>query len=206
MDIMMQMTFYQSCTVQILFDAWNVTDCGSYTASLLAIVVFGIARHYLSAVHTAFRVYAHKHVKAGSGDPKLSAGTSKASAETDWLRTHSTTTDVSQSSVAKYEEGLLEDCCGKDPAPTGVAALLVSSPLAAAVTDWLLAFALLIIGFSNMLIAMTFNGGCFLAVCAGEALGMLLVQPPVTLCNCQRSFRSRLGLGESTVINTPDCH
>jgi hypothetical protein len=54
--------------------------------------------------------------------------------------------------------------------------------------DGILAFLAVTVALLNMLVAMTYNIGLFLAVAAGEALGVVAFDPPVIFCACQRRY------------------
>ncbi len=174
MMMMMQMWFYQSCEATILFENWTTTDCSQYGWSIFAVILMGMARQLVVALRRNFRSWVSKQGKplAGMGHDSSGPGCSSGAC----------------AGVAHAEPGFY-----KEGAAAGSFDWVAKSPLAVACIDGFLSFLAVSAAFLNMLVTMTYNGGLFLGICAGEALGVVAFDPALSMCGCHKWFAASDG-------------
>ncbi|KAI5669592.1 hypothetical protein M9H77_19445 [Catharanthus roseus] len=141
---MMHMTFYWGRTVTLLFDFWKTDSWSSYTVTLLACILFSMFYQYLEDRRLRFKILSRISSSAAAA-----AAAQESSAD-------STTTTTPLLIYAK-KLGIKR---GQWTVPKLVGSVLFGVNSA--------------IGYLLMLAVMSFNGGVFVAVVVGLALGYLL--------------------------------
>jgi len=170
----MQMTFYQSCQSTILFDAWETTTCGEYWLSILAVAFMGMARQLIVALRRNFRAAVTQAKRKAAKSMSLTGATAGSADEC-----------CSASVSGYFKDGTAR--------PKTWGQWAVTTPSVVAGIDGFLSFVAVSAAFLNMLITMTYNGGLFIGVCVGEALGVVAFDPALVLCGCQQVFAASDG-------------
>lgn len=192
--MMMQMWFYQSCQATILFEDWTTTNCGAYLGAMIACALCGALRQLLVAAKRSFRGWLwRRRRQLGINTPLLKR---VGEGESEMAKDQVAGTDFTQATISPMETASPSHACApmelcKAESKTlqaSIVDVLATSALAGAVVDGILAFLAITVALLNMLIAMTYNMGLFLAICIGEAVGVVAFDPPAILCACQRRY------------------
>lgn len=154
----MNMHFYSSNTVTILFLKWVTNSTLGYTLSLFAIIAFGIFAVYLKSVKEWMILRQQKkNTIAATSDVETGKGLN-------------TTGGVAHAFLDP-----LKNCVTSFSSP--VPAIYITC----------LTFVISVFDFCLMLIAMTFEVGVFLCACLGLTLGYLLFLYPLRLLETRSS-------------------
>lgn len=196
--MMMNMVFYSSCEATILVEGWMVSSCGPYLASLVAVLVLGILRQFCAALRIVYRKWARRLPHGESSALLRSAAALELPPSMPGYTSDDTEPCGCDDGVDKGKVGGV----GKPGTAEPLWVSCTRSKRTILVVDGVLFFVSTALALLNMLVAMTYNVGLFLAVCLGEAIGVMLFSPPVPLCACQRVFSSRA----SAVASLDICH
>ena len=133
----------------------TVQDTASYTASLIGVFAMGLFRHVLSRLRLEFRLANRAASARGIGVGLLNAEE-----------------DVSKDARGGLALSHWSHAYLRSP-------VIAASPALRALCSGALVYALTLLGFLNMLVAMTYNPGLLAALVAGETLGAVWLEADV---------------------------